>query len=110
MLLNGSGSELGELKETNPDAYMDRVAEAAYKSYIFKIRVKQENFNVCIYASLFKFITGAECNIQNIGLQDETRLKATVASVQPINYKMYLEHLLRKIQEFSSVMKIEDNK
>ncbi|XP_001604531.1 replication protein A 70 kDa DNA-binding subunit [Nasonia vitripennis] len=77
ILLNGSGPELGELKEKDFDAYLKKIAETSFKSYIFKIRVKQETFN------------------------DETRLKSTVLSVQPVNYKMYLDHLLSKIQKLS---------
>ncbi|OXU23008.1 hypothetical protein TSAR_015531 [Trichomalopsis sarcophagae] len=79
VLLSASAQELGELKEKDGDAYMETIGAAAFKSYIFKLRLRLENFN------------------------DESRLKATIASVQPINYKIFTDHLLSRIKELSNI-------
>lgn len=79
ILLNASAQELGELKERDNDAYLERIGAAAFKSYIFKLRLRLESFN------------------------DENRLKTTIASIQPINYKAYTDHLLSKIQELANI-------
>ncbi|XP_014215325.1 replication protein A 70 kDa DNA-binding subunit [Copidosoma floridanum] len=79
VLMNASAQELGELKEKNDDTYMEKIGAAAFKSYIFKLRMKMENYN------------------------DENRLKATVVTIQPINYKTYTEHLLNNIKELADI-------
>ncbi|XP_058805155.1 replication protein A 70 kDa DNA-binding subunit-like [Phymastichus coffea] len=79
ILVGATAQELGELKEQNNDAYLEKIGEAAFKSYIFKLRLRQETYN------------------------DENRLKATVVSIQPINYKVYTEYLLKKIKELANI-------
>lgn len=48
VLLNATAQELGELKERDNDAYLERIGASAFRSYIFKLRLRLENFNVCI--------------------------------------------------------------
>ncbi|KAL7301699.1 hypothetical protein TKK_0005698 [Trichogramma kaykai] len=79
MLVNAGAQELGELKEKNNDEYMEKIGQAAFKSYVFKLRMRLENYN------------------------DENRLKATIASIQPVNYKTYIDHLFTKIKAIANV-------
>ncbi|KAJ8672835.1 hypothetical protein QAD02_004095 [Eretmocerus hayati] len=78
-LLGCTSQELGELKEKDNDAYMEKIGAATFKSYVFKLRLRLENFN------------------------DENRLKTTIQSIQPINYKTYTDHLLNKMKELANV-------
>ncbi|XP_014209372.1 replication protein A 70 kDa DNA-binding subunit-like [Copidosoma floridanum] len=81
ILMKASAQELGELNEKHKDTFLEKIGAAAFKSYIFKLRYRMENFN------------------------DENKLKATIVNIQPINYKEYTEHLLNKIQELADIKK-----
>lgn len=45
-ILGATAAELGELKDNDIDAYTETFSNAAFKSFIFKIRVKMETFGV----------------------------------------------------------------
>lgn len=45
-ILGISAQELGELKENDNDAYMEKLNEANFKRFIFSLRVKSEVFQV----------------------------------------------------------------
>jgi len=45
-ILSTSAQELGELKENDNDAYMEKLNEANFKRFIFSLRVKSEVFQV----------------------------------------------------------------
>lgn len=45
-ILGISAQELGELKENDNDAYMQKLNEANFKRFIFSLRVKSEVFQV----------------------------------------------------------------
>lgn len=48
MILGGSSEELGEMKDTDPNMFTEKISEAGLKSYVFKLKVKLENFSVSI--------------------------------------------------------------
>jgi replication factor A1 len=50
VMVNASAQELGELKERDNDAYLEKIGASAFKSYVFKLRLRLETFNVCIYS------------------------------------------------------------
>lgn len=45
-ILGITAQELGELKENDNDAYLEKLGEVTFKSFIFKIRTKMETFGV----------------------------------------------------------------
>lgn len=45
-ILGMSAQELGELKENDNDAYMQKFAEASFKRFTFSLRAKSEVFQV----------------------------------------------------------------
>lgn len=48
VLLGITSNELGKLKENNVNMYWEKLDEACFKSFIFRLRVKHETFNVSI--------------------------------------------------------------
>jgi len=45
-ILGMSAQELGELKENDNDAYMQKFGEASFKRFMFNLRAKSEVFQV----------------------------------------------------------------
>ncbi|KMQ93699.1 replication protein a 70 kda dna-binding subunit [Lasius niger] len=84
-ILGMSAQELGELKENDNDAYMQKFAEASFKRFTFSLRVRSEVF------------------------QDEMRVKHTCASVVPLNYKTHLTHLIDRVSKLVHIEKLESN-
>ncbi|GAB1863336.1 Replication protein A subunit [Camponotus japonicus] len=84
-ILSTSAQELGELKENDNDAYMEKLNEANFKRFIFSLRVKSEVF------------------------QDEMRIKHTCTSVVPLNYKTHLTYLIDKVSKVVHIEKLESN-
>ncbi|KZC11216.1 Replication protein A 70 kDa DNA-binding subunit [Dufourea novaeangliae] len=80
-ILGLSSQELGELQQSDNEAYLDKFGDATFTSFIFKIRVKLEVFS------------------------DESRLKATCVSVSPVDYKVYNDHLITQIKELAGIGK-----
>nr|XP_049598711.1 replication protein A 70 kDa DNA-binding subunit isoform X2 [Syngnathus scovelli] len=77
-LLGISAEELGHLKDTDENAF-DKVFEKIYFStYVFRNRVKLENFN------------------------DESRMKVTVMEVLPADQRQHSRRLLNAIRELAS--------
>nr|XP_012139145.1 PREDICTED: replication protein A 70 kDa DNA-binding subunit isoform X2 [Megachile rotundata] len=81
-ILGITAQELGELQENDNDAYLEKFADATFKSFLFKIRVKLETFS------------------------DENRLKATCVAVNPLDYKLYNNHLITQIKELAGIGKV----
>lgn len=48
-----TAGELGELKDTNNDAFLEKFGEAAFKTFLFKLRVKMESYSVSRALNLF---------------------------------------------------------
>jgi len=78
-----SAQELGELKENDNDAYMQKFGEASFKRFQFNLRAKSEVF------------------------QDEMRIRHTCMSVVPLNYKTYLKHLIDKVSKLANIEKLD---
>ncbi|CAL7949670.1 unnamed protein product [Xylocopa violacea] len=81
-ILGITAQELGELKENDNDAFLEKFGDATFKSFIFKIRVKLEMFN------------------------DESRLKGTCLNASPMDYKLYNKHLITQIKELAGISKV----
>ncbi|XP_024873809.1 replication protein A 70 kDa DNA-binding subunit-like [Temnothorax curvispinosus] len=84
-ILGMSAQELGELKENDNDAYMQKFDEVNFKRFLFSLRAKSEFF------------------------QDEMRIKHVCKSVAPLNYKTYLAHLIDKVSKLVHIEKLESN-
>lgn len=79
-ILGISSQELGILKENNEERFNEILAEANFKSFIFRLRTKLETFN------------------------EETRLKTTVMQATPINCQEYATKLLSDIKQMELVL------
>ncbi|EZA51712.1 Replication protein A 70 kDa DNA-binding subunit [Ooceraea biroi] len=80
-----SAQELGELKENDNDAYMQKFGEASFKRFTFNLRARSEVF------------------------QDEMRVRHTCVSVAPLNYKTHVAHLIEKISKMEHIEKVDLN-
>ncbi|XP_012542011.1 replication protein A 70 kDa DNA-binding subunit [Monomorium pharaonis] len=84
-ILGMSAQELGELKENDKDAYLQKFGEANFKTFTFNLRAKSEVF------------------------QDEMRIRHNCQAVAPINYKTYLTHLIGKVSKLIDLEKVDLN-
>ncbi|XP_018310864.1 replication protein A 70 kDa DNA-binding subunit [Mycetomoellerius zeteki] len=84
-ILGMSAQELGELKENDNDAFLQKFGDASFKRFIFTLRAKSEVF------------------------QDEMRIKHVCSSVAPVNYKTYLAHLIDRISKLVHIEKLDSN-
>lgn len=73
-ILGQSSAYLGELKEKNEQAFEEIFQNTNFRSFIFRIRVKLETYN------------------------DESRIKATVMDVKPVDYREYGKRLITSIR------------
>ncbi|KAK2492948.1 hypothetical protein MC885_014553 [Smutsia gigantea] len=73
-ILGQSTAYLGELKEKNEQAFEEIFQNANFRSFTFKIRVKLETYN------------------------DESRIKATVMDVKPVEHREYGRRLIMNIR------------
>uniref|UniRef100_A0A8C2V064 Replication protein A subunit n=2 Tax=Chinchilla lanigera TaxID=34839 RepID=A0A8C2V064_CHILA len=73
-ILGQNTAYLGELKEKNEQAFEEVFQNANFRSFTFKIRVKLETYN------------------------DESRIKATVMDVKPVDYRDYGRRLIMNIR------------
>uniref|UniRef100_A0A9L0S7J5 Replication protein A subunit n=1 Tax=Equus caballus TaxID=9796 RepID=A0A9L0S7J5_HORSE len=74
-ILGQNTAYLGELKEKNEQAFEEVFQNANFRSFTFRIRVKLETFN------------------------DESRIKATVMDVKPVDYREYGRRLIMNIRK-----------
>ncbi|XP_053424630.1 replication protein A 70 kDa DNA-binding subunit isoform X1 [Nycticebus coucang] len=74
-ILGQNTAYLGELKEKNEQAFEEVFQNANFRSFTFRIRVKLENYN------------------------DESRIKATVMDVKPVDYREYGRRLITNIRK-----------
>lgn len=84
-ILGMSAQELGELKENDNEAYMQKFGDANFKRFMFSLRAKSEVF------------------------QDEMRVRHTCSSVAPLNYKTHLTHLIDKVSKLVHIERLESN-
>lgn len=73
-ILGQNTAYLGELKDKNEQAFEEVFQNANFRSFTFKIRVKLETYN------------------------DESRVKATVMDVKPVDYRDYGRRLIMNIR------------
>lgn len=76
-VLGVSAQELGGMRDNNNEAFQNIFAEATFKSFNFRLRVKMETYN------------------------DESRLKNTVAVCTPIVPKEYNRRLITEIKQMA---------
>lgn len=76
-ILGQNANYLGELKDTNEQAFEEVFQNANFRSYTFRIRVKLETYN------------------------DESRIKATVMDVKPIEHTEYSKRLIMNIRKLA---------
>lgn len=79
-LLGNTAEDLGKFFEAGDEKFDEAVNDAAFKSFVFRLRTKMETYN------------------------DESRLKTSVVSITPINYVDYTKKLLKDIAEFEKLM------
>ncbi|CAN7938762.1 unnamed protein product [Ixodes hexagonus] len=79
-LLGNTAQELGGYFESGDERFEEAVNDAAFKTFIFRLRTKMETYN------------------------DESRLKTSVVSITPVNYVDYTKKLLKDIVEFEKVL------
>ncbi|KAM4700557.1 replication protein A 70 kDa DNA-binding subunit [Discoglossus pictus] len=77
-ILGQNAAYLGELKEKNEQAYEEVFQNANFRAYTFRVRVKLETYN------------------------DESRIKATVLDVKPIDHKEYSRRLIMNIRKLAT--------
>lgn len=74
-ILGQSAAYLGELKEKNEQAFDEIFHNANFRTFTFRIRVKLETYN------------------------DESRIKANVTDVKPVDYREYGRRLIMNIRK-----------
>uniref|UniRef100_A0A674MVP2 Replication protein A subunit n=1 Tax=Takifugu rubripes TaxID=31033 RepID=A0A674MVP2_TAKRU len=74
-ILGQNAAYLGQLKESNEAAFDEVFQQANFNSFIFRSRVKLETYN------------------------DESRIKATVMEVKPVDHKDYSKRLIMNIRK-----------
>ncbi|XP_070572382.1 replication protein A 70 kDa DNA-binding subunit-like [Ptychodera flava] len=77
-LLGQNADYVGNLRDTNEVEYDELFQEANFKSYNFRMRIKQETYN------------------------DETRLKTSVVDVKRLDFKEYTKKLIMDIRSLAS--------
>ncbi|XP_041053664.1 replication protein A 70 kDa DNA-binding subunit isoform X1 [Carcharodon carcharias] len=77
-ILGQNATYLGELKDSNEQAFEEIFQNANFRSYICRIRVKLETYN------------------------DESRIKATMMDVKPVDHKEYSKRLIMNIRKHAA--------
>ncbi|KAG7484777.1 hypothetical protein MATL_G00054340 [Megalops atlanticus] len=77
-ILHHKADSLGKLKESNETAFDEVFQQANFNTYNFRIRVKLETYN------------------------DESRIKATVMDLQPVDHKDYSRRLIASIRKLAA--------
>ncbi|MGH0170403.1 UNVERIFIED_CONTAM: hypothetical protein FKN15_058758 [Acipenser sinensis] len=77
-MLGKTGDHLGELRDSNEQAFDEVFQNANFRTYTFRNRVKLETYN------------------------DESRIKASVVDVKPVDHKEYSKRLLMNIRKYAT--------
>nr|XP_015223269.1 PREDICTED: replication protein A 70 kDa DNA-binding subunit [Lepisosteus oculatus] len=77
-ILGQNAAYLGELRDSNEQAYEEVFQNANFRTYTFRNRIKLETYN------------------------DESRIKATVMDVKPVDHKEYCKRLIVNIRKHAS--------
>lgn len=78
IMMGISAQELGNLKETNEDEYLNKIGQINFKTFVFVMRAKMENFN------------------------EESRMKTVITSIRPLDFTDYGKKLLKDIKEMEA--------
>lgn len=76
-ILGQNGAYLGQLKDSNEAAFEEVFQQANFNTYVFRSRVKMETYN------------------------DESRIKATVMEVKPVDHRDYSSRLIQNIRKMA---------
>uniref|UniRef100_A0AAQ5ZGJ0 Replication protein A subunit n=1 Tax=Amphiprion ocellaris TaxID=80972 RepID=A0AAQ5ZGJ0_AMPOC len=76
-ILGQNAAYLGQLKESNEAAFDEIFQQANFNTFVFRNRVKLETYN------------------------DESRIKATVMDVKPVDHKDYIKRLIGNIRKLA---------
>uniref|UniRef100_A0A673A7L1 Replication protein A subunit n=1 Tax=Sphaeramia orbicularis TaxID=375764 RepID=A0A673A7L1_9TELE len=77
-ILGQNAAYLGQLKDSNEAAFDEVFQQANFNTFVFRNRVKLETYN------------------------DESRIKATVMDVKPVDHKEYSKRLIMSIRKLAS--------
>uniref|UniRef100_A0A671UDN1 Replication protein A subunit n=1 Tax=Sparus aurata TaxID=8175 RepID=A0A671UDN1_SPAAU len=77
-ILGQNAAYLGQLKDSNEAAFDEVFQQANFNTFVFRSRVKLETYN------------------------DESRIKATVMEVKPVDHKDYSKRLIMNIRKLSA--------
>ncbi|XP_021443678.2 replication protein A 70 kDa DNA-binding subunit isoform X1 [Oncorhynchus mykiss] len=77
-ILGQNAAYLGQLKDSNEAAFEEIFQQANFHTFVFRNRVKLETYN------------------------DESRIKATVMEVKPVDHKEYSKRLIMNIRKMAS--------
>uniref|UniRef100_A0A8C4I9B3 Replication protein A subunit n=1 Tax=Dicentrarchus labrax TaxID=13489 RepID=A0A8C4I9B3_DICLA len=77
-ILGQNAAYLGQLKDSNEAAFDEVFQQANFNTFVFRSRVKLETYN------------------------DESRIKATVMDVKPVDHKDYSKRLIMNIRKLSA--------
>lgn len=77
IMLGISAQELGQLKDRDEEAFLDRIDQSRLKTFAFTVGVKENIYN------------------------NQSKLTHTVINVQFLNFKSYNEHLLKRIKDLT---------
>ncbi|XP_015111159.1 replication protein A 70 kDa DNA-binding subunit [Diachasma alloeum] len=81
-MLGMTAQELGELADQDRDTYLTKCASISFSSYIFKIRMKLDNY------------------------LDDVRLRSVIASLAPVDYTEYNSQLLKQLKADCNIARI----
>ncbi|XP_074495993.1 replication protein A 70 kDa DNA-binding subunit [Sebastes fasciatus] len=76
-ILGQNAAYLGQLKDSNEAAFDEVFQQANFNTFVFRSRVKLETYN------------------------DESRIKATVMEVKPVNHRDYIQRLIMNIRKLA---------
>lgn len=76
-ILGQNAAYLGQLKDSNEAAFDEVFQQANFNTFVFRSRVKLETYN------------------------DESRIKATVMEVKPVNHRDYIQRLIVNIRKLA---------
>ncbi|XP_062329579.1 replication protein A 70 kDa DNA-binding subunit [Osmerus eperlanus] len=77
-ILGQNAAYLGQLKDSNETAFEEAFNQANFQTFVFRSRVKMETYN------------------------DESRIKATVMDVKPVDHREYSKRLIMNIRKFAA--------
>lgn len=103
-LLGLSSDEFGRAFDNNKDELEAMVSKVLFKSFIFKLRTKVENYGVWFYKTL-RLCNELLLMRMHFLFQDSQRNKIQVMNISPISHKEYNASLIKNIQALTGIGK-----